>query len=129
MYHGPRTRKRTVAQQFRKRDDDVQASLKARQRESRKLYWCAIGCFAAAIIFCALSLMVYQAGFIAWVLPLRVVAIIAIAGYIAFALASKAKYQPKPAAKASWKRYWASRLILLLIILAVIVAFLMQPTV
>lgn len=110
-------------------DEDVQSSLAARQRESRKYYWIAIGCFAFAILFSVISLLVYNAGFIEWVVPMRVIAVIGVIGYFAFAMISKGKYQPKPSAKASWGRYWASRIVLLLIIIAVIVAFLMQPTV
>ncbi len=107
-------------------DEDVQGSLAARQRESRKYYWLAIGCFAFTILFCILSLLVYSAGLIPWVVPLRVVAVMGVVGYVVFAMVSKAKYQLKPQAKASWGRYLASRVVLLLIIIAVIVAFLMQ---
>lgn len=104
-------------------DEDVQGSLLARQRESRKYYWCAIGCFALALVVCLVSVLVYNAGFIAWVIPLRVVAIICVAGYIAFAMVSKMKYQPKQQASITWGKYWASRLVLLLIVAAVIVGF------
>lgn len=104
-------------------DEDVQGSLLARQRESRKYYWCAIGCFALALVVCLVSLFVYNAGFIAWVVPLRVVAIICVAGYIAFAMVSKMRYQPKQRASTTWGRYWASRLVLLLVIAAVIIGF------
>lgn len=110
-------------------DEDIQGSLAARQSESRRYYWYAIGCFAFAILFCILSLLVYNAGLIPWVIPMRVVAVIGVIGYFAFAMISKTKYQPKPQPKISWKRYWASRIVLLLIIVAVIVAFLMQQTV
>lgn len=109
-------------------DEDVQASLAARQHESRIYYWLAIGCFAFAILFSILSLLVYNAGLVPWVLPMRIVAIMGVVGYFVFAMISKTRYQPKPSNKASWKKYWASRIILLLIILAAVVTFMMEPT-
>lgn len=107
-------------------NEDVEGSLLARQRESRKLYWCAIGCFAFAILFCIISLLVYNAGFLPWVVPLRIVAVMGVVGYVAFAMASKAKFQPKPSRKISWKRYWGSRIVVLLIMICAIATFIMQ---
>lgn len=109
-------------------EQDIEESLGARQRESRKLYWCAIACFAVAILFAAVSLAVYYAGYLPWVIPLRVVAAISVAGYVAFALASKSKYQPKPKSSASARRLIASRVVLLLVIIGVIVMYLIQAT-
>lgn len=107
-------------------DADVQASLAARQRESRKYYWLAIGSFAFAVVFCIISLVVYNAGAIAWVVPLRVVAAIGVVGYLVFAFISKAKYQPKPARRVSWQRYWGSRIVVLLVVLFAITMFIVQ---
>lgn len=109
-------------------DEDIQGSLLARQRLSRKYYWIAIGCFAFATLFSAISLFIYNAGHIEWVVPMRVIAVLGVIGYVVFALISKSHYQPKPARRVSWSRYWASRIVLLLVILAVIVGFLMQPS-
>lgn len=109
-------------------DEDVKGSLVARQKESRKYYWCAIGSFAFTVLFCVVSVLVYNAGAVAWVVPLRVVAVIGVVGYLAFAFASKAKYQPKPAARVSWKRYWGSRAVVLLIMIFAIATFVIQAT-
>lgn len=107
-------------------EEDIEDSLVARQKESRKLFWCAVACFAAAVLCAALSLVVYNAGHLPWVLPLRVIGVIGVLGYFAFALASKAKYQPKPKAKKAVGCLIASRVILLLIIVGVIVMYLIQ---
>ena len=107
-------------------DDDVEGSLAARQRESRKLYWCAIGGLAFTVLFCILSVIAYGANMVPWVIPLRVVAAIGVVAYVGFAMASKARYQPKPTAKRSWGRYWASRIVLLIIVVGIIVMFMMQ---
>ena len=105
-------------------EEDVKDSLFVRQRESRKLYWCAIGCFAMTVVCVALSLVVYNAGFIPWVLPIRVVSAIFLAGYLSFAFASKTKYQPKPKKNVAMGRLIASRVIILLVIIAVVVSYL-----
>lgn len=107
-------------------DEDVQGSLAARQRESRKYYWCAMGCFAIAILFCAISVGVYSAGLIAWVLPLRVVALVGVVGYFACALVSKSKYQPQPACRPSRQKLIVSRIVLLPVVVAVAVGSVVQ---
>ncbi len=107
-------------------DEDVQGSLAVRQSQSRRLFWWAIGCFGMAILFSALSVFVYSAGCLPWVLPLRVCAALGVVGYFILAMASKARYQPKPAVRRSWGRFWASRIVLVLIVAGVIVCFLIQ---
>lgn len=107
-------------------EEDVEGSLIARQKDSRKLYWAAISCFAIAVLFSALSVVLYTNDQLPWVVPMRVVACIGVIGYFVFAMASKARYQPQPKAKASWQKYLASRIVVLLIVIAAIVMFIMQ---
>ena len=106
-------------------EEDINESLIARQRESKRLFWCAVGCFAFAVACVSLSLVIYNAGFLPWVLPLRVLGVL---GYLAFAFASKAKYQPKPPWKLAVGRLIASRAIVFLIVIGAIVMFLIGET-
>jgi transcriptional regulator with XRE-family HTH domain len=107
-------------------DEDIQASLDARKLEARKLYWYAIACFIFAVVFCVISVAVYNAGFIAWVVPLRVIAVMGVVGYFAFALSSKQKYQVSPQTAATKKRMLIIHAVVLVVVLVVAAAFVFQ---
>jgi uncharacterized membrane protein len=62
------------------------------------------------------------------VIPLRVIAIIGVVGYFAFALTSKQKYQAVPKAAAAKKRMFIMRAVVLVVVLAVAVIFVFQSS-
>lgn len=100
-------------------DDDVENQRLLEQKQSRRCYWCAIGCLTAAV---GAALIDYFAA-----MPnMRFVGLIAVIGYVSFGVLSKPRYK-RMELKKLVAPYVLSRLVILaVVIVAMVTAFTRQ---
>lgn len=98
-------------------DEDVAAARARRQNRSKIFYWCAVGCLVLAAAFAA------AAGFshIPW---FAIPSGAGVAGYVAFAFLTKPSLSG--CTRAQFTRYIVSRIVVLAIVVAVLIATFVQ---
>ena len=99
-------------------DVDVENKRLLDKAQSRKFYWCAIGCLAAATV-CAVVYWFLQIPY------LNVISTASVVGYVVFGLLSKPKYKRLEVRKMVVP-YVVSRIVLLGVIITVIVCAFVQ---
>lgn len=98
-------------------DDDVVAAQKAKKRRSRIYYWCAVACLVLAVAF---TLAAHFSHIPWFIIPGGA----SVLGYVAFAFATKPVLSGM--SHADFVRYIASRAVVLLIVVGVLISTAIQ---